>query len=406
MTVEKWENDIENLFNTLKSKHINLYHSLPEIEMEQAVDSLLKNLPDLSDDQIFIRLSKIIRSLDDSHTGIWAQPKFYNTYPLEFFIFSDTEIRVLRTPKDYPELLGAKLVGIDNTTLNEIISKVLLVIQCADNWYSERDRLARYLKYSKVLKALEITNEGESANFEFILENGTYKTIKLEALPQTEYLASLKDPINLESPFSFEESLIGTPYLWYQPIDKLKTGYLYFAAYPSALQMRRFAVALSRDVIQRGTKNIIIDVRDNGGGNFYVGLELIKLLSSTDQIDWKNGVYVITGRKTYSAGMSNTAHFKELLNAKIVGERTGGNPNDYQDAEMFQLQNSKLQVQFSKRYYRFQDTISNGIIPDVHIKPSWKMLNNKIDANIKWVLEDIKQNEDNKSQFTTMYKRH
>jgi hypothetical protein len=91
--------------------------------------------------------------------------------------------------------------------------------------------------------------------------------------------------------------------------------------------------------------------------------------------------------------MSNTAHFKELLNAKIVGEPTGANPNDYQDAEMFQLKNSKLWVQFSKRYYRFQDSVSNGIIPDVHIKPNWNDLKNGIDLNILWILEDIKRNE-------------
>ena len=397
MTVEKWKDDIETLFSTLESKHINLYHSITENEVKHEVDSLLIALPVLSDGEIFISISKIIRSLDDSHTGIWAQSKFYDTYPLEFFVFSDSEIRVLRAPLNHPELMGAQLLSIDKIPLHEIIKEVLLIIQCADNWYSESDRLARYMKYSKVLKILGITKKEESANFTFLLENRAQKTVKLKSISNTDYSTSLGNPKAIKSPFHFDKSVIGTPYLWYQPIDELKTGYIYFAGYPNTLQMRRFAIAVSRDIIQRGTKKIIIDVRNNGGGDFYVGLELVKLLSITDQIDWKNGVYVITGRKTYSAEMSNTAHFKELLNAKIIGEPTGANPNNYQDAEMFQLKNSKLRVQFSKRYYRFQDTISNGIIPDVHIKPNWKTLNNKIDANIKWILDDIKQNEDNKS---------
>lgn len=393
MTIVNWESDIEYLFNTLEKKHINLYHSTSKNRVSQKVNTLIKELPNLSKDEIFIRLSKIIRSLDDSHTGIWAQSKFYDSYPLEFFVFSDTEIRVLRAPKHHPELLGARLISIDNSPLHEVTKEVLLIIQCADNWHSESERLARYLKYSKILKTLGITEHGYSANFEFLLENGSQKTVKLEALPNTEYLSSLGKTIALESPFQFKTSLIGTSYLWYQPKDELKTAYVYFAGYPSALQMKRFAVAVSRDIIQRGIKNIIIDVRDNGGGNFYVGLELAKLLSFIDQIDWQKGVYVITGRTTYSAGMSNTAHFKELLNAKVIGEPTGANPNDYQDAETFQLPNSKLRIQFSKRYYRFQDTVSNGIHPDVHIKPNWETLKKGIDSNLQWILEDIKQNE-------------
>ena len=60
---------------------------------------------------------------------------------------------------------------------------------------------------------------------------------------------------------------------------------------------------------------------------------------------------------------------------------------------MFQLKNSKLRVQFSKRYYRFQDTVSNGIIPDFYIKPNWETLKNGIDSNLQWIIEDIKQNQ-------------
>ena len=393
MTIEKWKDDIENLFNTLEIKHINLYHSVSKNKVQQEVNSLLKELQNLSDDEIFISLSKIIRSLDDSHTGIWAQSKFYDTYPLEFFVFSDEDIRVIRAPKQHPELLGAKLLSIDKTPLYEITNDVLLIIQCADNWYSERERLARYMNYSKVLKLLGITKKEESANFEFLLENGTQKIVELKAIPKVDYLTSLDKGIKIISPFHFDKSLIGTNYLWYQPNDELKTAYIYFEEYPNALQMRRFSIAVSRDIIQKGIENIVIDVRNNGGGNFYVGLELVKLLSFINKIDWQNGVYVITSRKTYSAGMSNTAHFKELLNAKIVGEPTGSNPNDYQDSEMFQLKNSKLRVQFSKRYYRFQDTVSNGIIPDFYIKPNWETLKNGIDSNLQWIIEDIKQNQ-------------
>lgn len=387
--MERWKDDIESLFNTLEKKHINLYHNISKNEVQVQVDSLLTALIKLSDDQIFISLSKIIRSLKDSHTGIWAQSEFYDSYPLELFVFGDEEIRVIKAPKHHPELYGAKLLSIDNSPLQNIISEILPIIQCANNWYSERERLASYMKYAKILTLLGITQQEESARFEFLLEDGSKKNVKLYAITQADYPIAIGQSQAFKTPFNYNNSTIGIPYLWYQANEELKAAYIYFEKYPNNLQMRRFAIGISRDIIQKDLKNIIIDVRNNGGGDFYTGLELIKQLSFINQINWESGVYVLTSRKTYSAGMSNTAHFKEILNAKIVGETTGANPNDYQDGEKFQLQNSKLTVQFSKRYYRFQDTVSSGIIPDVYIKPSWKQLKKGVDSNLQWILSDI-----------------
>ncbi|KXX66872.1 S41 family peptidase [Flammeovirga sp. SJP92] len=396
MTPEKWKSDIEYLITTLESKHIHLYHSNARDSVQKQVDILQQKLQHLSDDEIYLQLAKIIKSLDDSHTGIWQQGDYYDAYPLEFFVFSEQEVRVTRTPKNHSELLGAKLLSIDGTPLTHIIKEVSSVAQCTDNWYSESERFASYLKYSKVLKGFGITKKEDAAIFEFQLEDSTKKKLSLNAVPNSEYLSTLTAPIQLNSPFKFENAVIGVPYLWYQPLEELHTAYIYFSGYPELLQMRRFAIALTRDIIKKDLRNVIIDLRDNGGGNFFIGIELIKSLSFINQIDWKDGVYVITHRTTYSAGMSNTAQCKELLNAKIVGEPTGSNPNDYQDAEGFPLPNSQLWVQFSKRHYQFQDSVSEGILPDVHIQPKWENWKNKVDADLTWILEDIRKNNKRK----------
>ncbi|NME68007.1 S41 family peptidase [Flammeovirga aprica] len=392
MTPEKWKSDIEYLISTLEAKHIHLYHSTTKDSIQQQVNVLLKKIPDLSDDEIFLQLAKIIKSLDDSHTGIWKPGGFYDSYPLDVFVFGDEEVRVARIEKNHSELIGAKLVSIDGTPLQHILKEVSSVAQCTDNWYSESERFASYLKYSKILKGLGIAKKEDSAVFEFQLEDSKRKKVTLNAVPESEYRSTLSAPIQLESPFQFENAVIGVPYLWYQPLEELHTAYIYFSGYPELLQMRRFAIALTRDIIKKDLRKVIIDFRDNGGGNFYIGLELIKSLSFINQIDWKDGVYVMADRTTYSAGMSNTAQCKELLNAKIIGEPTGSNPNDYQDAEGFPLPNSQLWVQFSKRRYQFQDSISNGIIPDVHIQPQWENWKNKVDAELNWILEDIRKN--------------
>ncbi|WP_249321479.1 S41 family peptidase, partial [Pseudoalteromonas ruthenica] len=72
-----------------------------------------------------------------------------------------------------------------------------------------------------------------------------------------------------------------------------------------------------------------------------------------DQIDWMQGVYVLTDGATFSAAMSNTAQFRQILNAQVVGTPTGGAPNHFAENSQFLMPNSGRRFTLSKRYYPF-----------------------------------------------------
>ncbi len=110
-----------------------------------------------------------------------------------------------------------------------------------------------------------------------------------------------------------------------------------------------------------------------------------------DGIDWKSGVYVLTDKVTFSAATSNASQFRQMLNAKIVGEPTGSNPTGYQDMGEFTLPNSGMIVTYSKRLFKFQDKSTQGVQPDIHIKYDWKSYSNGIDNMMQWVINEIKE---------------
>jgi len=87
-------------------------------------------------------------------------------------------------------------------------------------------------------------------------------------------------------------------------------------------------------------------------------------LNLADSIDWKHGVFVLTSNKTFSAATSNAALFKQLLNAKTVGQPTGSNPNGYQDMDSFILPNSNLVITYSKRLFRLSSLAKIALQPD------------------------------------------
>ncbi len=94
-------------------------------------------------------------------------------------------------------------------------------------------------------------------------------------------------------------------------------------------------------------------------------------------------------RFTYSAAMANAVQFRQILNAKIVGEPTGGNPYSYQDLEQFHLPNSKLIVTYSKHLFRFQEKNTLGMQPDVLITPKWENYRKGVDEVMDWVHKDL-----------------
>lgn len=83
--------------------------------------------------------------------------------------------------------------------------------------------------------------------------------------------------------------------------------------------------------------------------------------------------------------------YRQILNATLVGEPTGANPVGYQDAGTFQLPHSDWTVMYSKRLYRFQETATAGVQPDIFIAPDLQLLKEGKDNQLEWIMEDIRK---------------
>ena len=144
---------------------------------------------------------------------------------------------------------------------------------------------------------------------------------------------------------------------------------LKFESYPSFEEMEKFGESVLNYINKNSIKQIVIDLRNNGGGDFFVGTFLAYYLNLADSIDWKSGVYVLTDKVTFS---------------------TGSNPTGYQDMGQFTLPNSGMIVTYSKRLFRFQEKITQGVKPDVLIEYDWESYSKGKDNMMEWIINDIK----------------
>ena len=142
------------------------------------------------------------------------------------------------------------------------------------------------------------------------------------------------------------------------------------------------STALLTELDRRRPRKLIIDLRDSGGGDFNKGREFIAQIKSRVWLDRKGALFVLTGRQTFSAAMTNAVDFRKTTNATLIGEPPGAAPNNWQEVRFFHLPNSGLRVGISTRYYAFLPG-ENAVRPDIIVPPEIADWTNGPDAAVR-----------------------
>lgn len=381
-----WIEDLEVYHQELEKKHIDLYKNISKADFQAEVNRIQTESAERSDTQTILDLMRLTRKIGDGHTAFSLRGVATHNYPIEVYLV-DGNWRVIRVSKAHEELLGQSLKSIDGMPIEQVMQQVAPVAQYVENEQSKTIRSAQYMQIAELLHGLGITKAEQKAGFGFVQDNGKKTTVQLTALADTNQIDFVS--FKTEVPQIHKPENAELDYLWFSPIAQTNAIYIQFASYPSFEQMQRFGTSVLTYINQNQTEQVVIDLRNNGGGDFFIGTYLAYYLNLADSIDWKNGVYLLTDKVTFSAATSNAAQFRQMLNAKVIGEPTGSNPTGYQDMGEFELPNSGMVVTYSKRFFRFQAEVTSGVRPDVFIPYDWEAYSNGRDNMLEWVLDRI-----------------
>lgn len=147
----------------------------------------------------------------------------------------------------------------------------------------------------------------------------------------------------------------------------------------------------------KGIQSVILDLRDNPGGNSLVGREFIRYLpveryqtGSTDvrfgpflyhnsaqtaknnreaDLVFDGGVYVLTSTASFSSAVDFAVVLSDNGICTVVGEIPGNMPSSYGDILKFQTPNAKLAFTVSYKYFIRPDASKSAmlLIPDVQV---------------------------------------
>lgn len=160
-------------------------------------------------------------------------------------------------------------------------------------------------------------------------------------------------------------------------------------------EYRTFLYKFIEDTTAAEIDNIIVDLRNNVGGNSMVADEFISYLNHDtfrtqggvwrlgpymmkwdsseqtvkhyDEMLFEGDVYVLTSARTFSSATLFAEFIQDNGFGKVVGEPCGNMPDSYGDVVVFQTPNSILSFQISSKHFERIDTSKSDlpIIPDI-----------------------------------------
>ncbi|HEX4158901.1 MAG TPA: hypothetical protein VHY79_10525 [Rhizomicrobium sp.] len=128
-----------------------------------------------------------------------------------------------------------------------------------------------------------------------------------------------------------------------------------------------FTRRLFADVDSHPGWKLIVDVRYDGGGDGSKDADVIKQIIKRDRFDRPGDLFVITGRKTFSAAVDFVGQAKQWTSAIFVGEPPGAGPNAYGDPQEMTAPNLKIPFQVSTNYHMYAASTdqSDSYPPDI-----------------------------------------
>ncbi|HET6329028.1 MAG TPA: hypothetical protein VFG04_30370 [Planctomycetaceae bacterium] len=378
LTTAQWREDLQFLARELPKRHANAFHYISRERFESEVARLDERLPRLDSDEIFVGFDRIACLIGDAHTYV-RFPKHAAEMPLLIRQFG-SEYRVTAVAPGLERALGTRVLNVENVPVSRAHETLLALASQDETANLARLQAMNCLTIGTALHGLGMTSNRNAAHYTLADSSGKEFTIETRAImpeAKPKWIPAYKQP-----PLSGQHP--GETF-WYEWLPESRTIYCNFRSYKT---LWSYARGLMQLIDEKHPVKVVIDLRQNGGGDYDVGLRyLIRPLSDRPEINKKGHLFVLIGLGTLSAAMSNSAHFRAQTAAILVGRPIGERPNSYQEAQQTKLPNSGLTLSYSVQFYKFVESGENLIRPDQEIVATWADFQAGRDPALEWVLK-------------------
>ncbi len=395
--IKEWKEDLHYLKEFAEQSHFNLFHTLDHEEWKKEIKKIENEIPEMENHQIILSMMRLLAKVKDGHTVLYPpyQGKYaFHSLPLEFYFFGE-DLYVRAAQQNYEILVGKKIVKAAGRPISDLLTKLQSNIS-HDNLYQVKWITPLALQYAEVYSLMESQVNFDSVEFTY-LENGKEKTVSvlsgpLQWNPMSSFamghwvqMASLGNNLWTKDPNNF---------YWYEYLEQNQMVYFQFNRIRDKEEqsIASFIEEMFEFIENNQVKILVIDIRLNNGGNSFLNKPLVHELICNKNINQKGQLFVITGRRTFSAAMCLASDLEQNTNAIFVGEPTGSSPNFYGEENNFKLPNSGLTGSISSRYWLGGPTSDDNrkwISPELPAQLSADEFRNGVDPSMQVIIQYI-----------------
>jgi hypothetical protein len=433
--------DLNILISYITQTHPNPFSVLPKNDFEKQVEQIRSQFnKSLTLKEYYLLISPLVASISDGHTSIkYAGRKFMTDdsklFPyLAKLSYGSPNIVVNGSIYDTLSVIpnGSEIISINDIPSKQIIEKFIANTSGESKQY--RLKTASNVFLGALLLTYFDFNGNFKVNFKFnnIISTKIIPSITFADL-QKEIQSKKQSTTNTEKPKPDYSLTLN---------KEVKTAIIDFRYFDDEAKFQVFIDSTFSIIKKENIKNLIIDIRENGGGNSVLGDQLFKYISKqkftqfgktivkysqlqkdfykvkceedsticetynylkkqengkTEELGNENlidintnqfhgKIYLLTSIKTFSSASTFAQCFKHYKMGSIIGEETGGWMVAYGDKISATLPITKLQISISqKKFYTVGSTDKDfhGIIPDIRIKPE-----NALDFTLKKIASE------------------
>ena len=372
--VEGWSVDLDYFIDLVERRHPSPFHTVDEDDWRATAEALREQLAELTDLQVVGKFMRLAGMIGDGHTSVFPPtegPIAFHTTPIWPYAFGD-DWRIIGAAQGFEGLVGARIVAVEGVPMAEAARQLAKHLP-ADNSMTPKWVVNVALQFAEISQAVFASRDVQGVTFELEDESGLRRTVHLSGGHADRNPMAAWVPRHWSSLQSVERPLwlrrVEEAH-WYSVVDDLDLIYAQINNIRNEdnQSLQDFGRELRERMTDGGYSHLILDLRHNNGGNGYLNWPFVRELVRTDALDHPNRLFVIIGRRTFSAAMLLSSMIESHLDAIFVGEPTGSSPQFYGEDTLFRLPYSGLTGSISSRWFQnrfISDDERPWIAPDI-----------------------------------------
>lgn len=345
MTKEEWIEDLNYFVEKLETLHPNPYKNFNKEDFYKKIEELKNKSDNLNSDNMFRSISFLVALLKDAHTSLTLTTNYYEI-PTKFKLI-ENKVYIVNTNELDKEALFKEVIFINNTPIDMFIKNLEQYISYETDAF-KNNQLGKLLSNPSLLKRLGL------------IDIDTYNIIYNND-GKSNYIQYSYNEL-LDSGFNQEEKFYDFKY-----IEEQKALYI---KYRSCKEDKNYKIAdFIKDIdesMNLGVDKIIVDIRQNMGGDSKVIKPLIKKLEEYKEENRE--IFCLIDDGTFSSGRHALFDLKNI-GAILIGSESGGSKGEvFGEVIPFTLPNSKVKVKCSTKIYKGLEDDTNkqfgSITPD------------------------------------------